>query len=179
MVKETVIETVEMEDGSIVEFAGKRRMLKSSTIDDAGNISTRLDFRNGRVITFLLPQSLKDQAAAHGIEQKLGDETASLPDIDDAVTAVEALCMRLSEGQWNAQREASPFAGQSILIKALCEHTGKAPEAIKEFLANKTQAEKIALRANPKIRPIVQRLEDERNAKQNKVDTDALLGELE
>ena len=70
------------------------------------------------------------------------------------------------------------MAGTSVLVRALVEHTGKTVEAIKAFLANKSQAEKVALRNNPKVKPIVDRIESEKAAKKSSVDTDALLDEL-
>ena len=52
-------------------------------------------------------------------------------------------------------------------------------EQIKQFLNGKSQAEKVALRNNPKIKPIVERIEAEKASKKANVDTDAMLGELE
>jgi hypothetical protein len=53
-------------------------------------------------------------------------------------------------------------------------------EAIKEFLATKSQAEKIALRNNPKIKVVVDRLEAEKLAKKGGgIDSDALLDDLD
>ena len=67
-------------------------------------------------------------------------------------------------------------------MRALVESTGKTAEEIKKFLSDKTAAQKAALRTNPKIKPIVDRLEAEKAAKSAKkadaVDTDALLNEL-
>ena len=86
---------------------------------------------------------------------------------------------RLYNGDWSVKRESSGMAGTSVLVRALVEHTGKTVEQIKAFLAGKSQAEKVALRNNPKIKPIVDRIESEKAAKKTSVDTDALLGELD
>ena len=44
--QETQIETVKMDDGRVVDFPGKRQILKSSIIDEqAGTVAVRLDFR--------------------------------------------------------------------------------------------------------------------------------------
>lgn len=171
--------TVEMEDGRIVDFPGKRKMNKSSSVDAVGTISLRMDFRNGKTVNFLCPDSLKDKAAMHGLEQKFGDETAGLDDIEDAVLAVEQLAERLSAGTWSMKREGgSGFAGTSILARALVEKTGKPIGDIKAWLKTKTQAEKVALRNNPSVKPIIERLEGERVAKSSNVNTEELLGEL-
>lgn len=177
--KETVVETVTMQDGRVVDFAGKRKLLKESIIDEgSGQTAVRLDFRNGETRLFTIPGNLLAKFAAHGAEQKLGDEIAGLDDVDDCVIAVDELVERLYNGEWSIKREGGGMAGTSILVRALVEHTGKSLEQIKTFLSNKTQAEKVALRNNPKIKPIVQRLEEEKASKTNKVDTEALLGEL-
>lgn len=175
---ETVITTVTMEDGRVVDFAGKRRLLKETLETADGKVQVRLDFVNGQTRLFTIPDNMLNKFAAHGASQKLGDEIASLKDTDDAVLAIDELIDRLYNGEWNTKREGDGLAGTSVLLKALVESTGQTPEKVKEFLQKKTQAEKVALRNNPKIKPIVERLEAEKAAKASKVDTDALLGEL-
>ena len=180
--KETTIETVTMDDGRVVDFPGKRRLLKESSISAEGVVSVRFDFRNGETRTFAIPAAMVAKFAAHGAEQKFGDETAGLEDIDDAILAIDNLADRINAGEWGIKREANGMAGTSILARALVESTGKTGEQIKAFLADKTQAQKVALRGNPKIKPIVERLEAEKAAKSNKaagVDTDGLLAELD
>lgn len=170
-------EAVTMTDGRIQDFPGKRQMLKDSFVKD-GVVTTRLDFRNGETRTFVLPEALLLKAASHGIEQKLGDETAGLKDIDDMVLAIDELTDRLAKGEWNSKREANGMAGTSVLARALVEATGKTIQDIKTWLSAKSQAEKVALRNSPKIKPIVERLEAEKVAKGSSVDTDALLATL-
>ena len=81
--KKTEVTVVEMEDGTKVEFPGKRKMNKSHVIDEeSGKVSIRLDFRNGMFRTIDLPQSLILKFAAHGAEQKYGDELAGLKGTD-------------------------------------------------------------------------------------------------
>ena len=183
--QETIVETVTMEDGRIVDFAGKRRMQKTANISETGALTVRLDFRNGATRLFTIPVTMIPQFALHGAEQKLGDETAGLKganggeaDIEDCVLAVDELIDRLYNGEWNMRRESNGLAGTSVLIRALVEHSGKSAEQIKTFLAGKTQGEKLALRNNPKVKPIVERLESERLSKKASVNTDALLDEL-
>ena len=172
------VETVTLTDGRSVDFVGKRKLLKESFID-GHKVSVRLDFRNGETRTFHLPHELMLQFAAHGAEQKLGDETAGTDDVDDMVLAIDELIERLSKGEWNTRREGNGFAGTSVLLRALVEASGKSVEQIKAFLSGKTQADKLALRNSPKIKPIVEKLEAEKVAKTAKVDTASLLNELE
>lgn len=176
---ETQVETVTMTDGRIVDFAGKRKLLKESSVTADGKVQVRLDFRNGETRLFTLPDNLLNKFAAHGAEQKLGDEIAGLNDVEDCVLAVDELIDRLYNGEWCVKREANGMAGTSVLVRALVEHTGKTVEQIKQFLSGKSQAEKVALRNNPKIKPIVERIEAEKASKKANVDTDAMLGELE
>ena len=176
---ETAVETVTMQDGRIVEFAGKRKLLKESLQSPEGKVQVRLDFRNGETRLFTIPDNMLAKFAAHGAEQKLGDEIAGLTDTDDCVIAVDELIDRLYNGEWGVKRESNGMAGTSVLVRALVEHTGKTVEQIKTFLSGKSQAEKVALRNNPKIKPIVERIEAEKASKAAKVDTDAMLGELE
>jgi hypothetical protein len=174
----TTIETVTMTDGRVVDFAGKRKLLKEAFVKD-GVVSIRLDFRNGETRTFPIPTDMILKFAAHGAEQKLGDEIAGLDDIEDAVLAIDELTARLAKGEWSVKREGNGMAGTSILARALVEVMGRTMEQIKTFLGTKTQAEKVALRNNPKIKPVVERLEAEKaNKGKNAVDTDSLLAEL-
>lgn len=183
--KETVITTVKMTDGSVVEFAGKRKMLKESSITPEGQVQVRLNFLSGEFRVFTVPADLVSKFAAHGAEQKLGDELAGLKganggeaDIDDCVLAIDDLINRLYEGQWSVKRASNGLAGTSVLIRALVESTGKSIEQIRAFLTGKTMADKLALRGNPKIKPIIDRMEAEKASSKPSVDTDAMLDEL-
>ena len=180
--KEPTINTVTLTDGRIVDFVGKRKLLKASEVTPDGKIQTTLDFVNGETRTFTIPDTLLAKFASHGAEQKLGDEIAGVDDIEDAVMAIDDLIDRLYNGEWGVARDKSGLAGASILMRALVESTGKTADEIKKFLSDKTAAQKAALRTNPKIKPIVDRLEAEKAAKSAKkadaVDTDALLNEL-
>jgi hypothetical protein len=175
---EPVIETVTMEDGRIVDFAGKRKLLKESFVDADGAVKVRLDFRNAASRLFTVPPAMVGKFAAHGAEQKLGDEIAGLDDVEDCVLAVDELIDRLYNGEWTIKKEGNGLAGTSVLVKALCELLGKPADVIKAQLKTKSQAEKMALRNNSKVKPIVERLEAEKLSKGTKVDTDAMLGEL-
>lgn len=185
--KETQVETVTMSDGRLVEFAGKKKLQKESFVTPEGKVQVRLDFRNAETRLFTIPDTLMNKFASHGAEQKLGDEIAGLKgsnggeaDIEDCVLAIDELIDRLYNNEWSQKREANGLAGTSVLLRALVEHTGKTAEQIKTFLSGKTQAEKTALRNNPKIKPIIEKIEAEKAAKGTaKVDTESLLGELE
>lgn len=170
--------SVTMTDGRTVEFNKKQKLVKTSTVD-GNNVSVRLDFVNGETRNFTIPADMLARFAAHGAEQKLGDAIAGETEIADAVLSVDDLLGRLNAGDWTITRAAGAFAGTSILIQALVEASGKDVAAIKDFLANKSQAEKLALRRSEKLRPIIERLEADKQSKsKTAVDTDSLLGEL-
>jgi hypothetical protein len=189
-----------------LEFTGTekraKKLIKDHYFDAEGHPHVELFFRNGEHRDFRLPETLLLKFAAHGAEQKLGDNVAGTPDVDDMVVATDSLLVRLHKGEWSAEREGG-FAGSSVLMKALTIYRLRkdsifAPTAdstqedkamyiqlfseklakVKEFLEPKTQNEKMALRGSPQLKPIVEELEAEKLAKAGKVDTDALLATL-
>lgn len=173
---------VDMEDGSVQEFTARQKLIKDSEPMEGGGIKTTLMFPNGAVRVFECnDQDMLMKLAMHGAEQKLGDECAGKAETEDTVLAVEALIDRLNAGEWTKVRQSNGMAGTSVLIQALVEAMGKDVDTIKEFLKDKTQAQKLALRQNAKISPIVQRIEAERAAQRADkaaIDTDSLLDEL-
>ena len=177
--KETVVETVTMEDGHVVDFPGKKKMQKDSYISPTGEVSIRMDFRNGRTLTKKLRSDMLAKYAAHGAEQKYGDEIAGVDDIDDCYLAVEELGTRLDAGEWSIKREGSGMSGTSVLLRAIVNVTGKSIDAVKAFLATKTQAQKLALRESAKFAAEVAKLEAEKAKTKVKVDITADLEELD
>lgn len=171
------VETVKMADGRSVDFVGKRKLLKETLIE-GNQVAVRLDFRNGETRTFIVPEGMLLKFAGHGAEQKLGDETAGVEDVDDMTLGVDELIGRLNAGEWGIRREGSGIAGTSVLMRALMEMSGKTQEEVRAFLKDKSQAEKLALRNSSRIKPIVDRLEAEKASKGSKVDTEALLAGL-
>jgi hypothetical protein len=178
----TVYNSVKMDDGRIVDFPGKRRLLKNSEVSKDGfTVTTTFDFVHGESRSFTIEanHALFAQFCAHGIEQKIGDEVAGLEDPEDMVEAVDAIIERLQAGEWAAKRESSGMAGISVLGKALVKVSGKTAEQIREFLKGKSNAEKLALRNSPKLAPVIAELEANKKRKPKaEVDTESLLGEL-
>ncbi len=177
---------VNMEDGRVVEFNAKQRISKETQVNPDGSILARFDFKNGAVRTFTIDPTaaLFSKFAAHGIEQKIGDAIAGEKDDDDALISVDELIARLNSGDWTIGRQAGSNAGASILLKAIIElKKAETPEEVtkvREWLAGKSQAEKLALRKNGAIAPIIARLEADKakTSKAPTVDTDSLLSEL-
>jgi len=179
----TEYDTVTMTDGRVVQFPKKRDLIKSYYPDEVNaTVRVVLDFKNGETREFYPQPGLLLQFAGHGAVQKLGDELADpkLTDIDDKVAAIDRLIEQLNTGEWSARREGDSMAGTSVLARALFEKSAgaKTMEDIKAWLKSKKQDEKMALRGHPSLKPIIERIEAEKNAKLAKVDTDSLLAEL-
>lgn len=182
----TEYELVTMTDGRGVDFPG-RKILQKESFEKDGQVYVRLDWRNGETRLFEIPPSLILKCAAHGAEQKLGDEIAGMKkadgsdaDIEDKVLAVDELIDRLNAGEWTTQRDSSGMAGTSILLRAIVNVTGKTVEGVKAFLKGKDQKQKMALRNSDKFRDEVAKLENERASKAAKVDlvADGTMDEL-
>jgi len=150
-----------------------------------------LQFANGETLTLrgdALNADIQQYAMMHGLKQKLVDaaaisrnpENGRAASIDDKFAAVKAVYDRLLDGQWNATREGGGGGGSGgLLFKALCRmYSNKSPEQIAAFLAGKTDADKTALRKNPKVAAIIEELRAE-TGKAAAIDTDELLNELE
>lgn len=185
--QETEVRTVALTDGRVVEFAGKRQLLKTSTIDSEGRVAVTLDFSNGETRQFVVPDSLRDKFIAHGAEQKLGDATAGLKSVDEMVSAVDSLIARLAGGEWNVRREsAGGFSGAGVVVKALAKVKGKSIAEVNAWVeATITekgctrQALYANLRQHPALKPVIAELEAEAAEKAGKaVDAIALLDDF-
>lgn len=186
---------VQMDDGRKVSFAGKRQADKTVTVNPDNSVVVRIDFRNGKSVSVnsaQLAESILLQAIGHGLSQKVGDEYSGEKDVDDMVLAAEEMVKRLTSGEWGATRAAGDgFSGASVVIRALCEVTGKTVDEIKAFLQKKlddakAKGEKLTRNdlytsfRNPtsKTGVVIKRLEEEKLAKASKVNSDDLLAEL-
>jgi hypothetical protein len=195
---------VTMTDGRVVGFAGKRKVVKDTIIDDSkitvdgstlmiadGAVAVRMDFRNGETRTMPIPLSLLAKFAGHGGEQKFGDELATTADKplseEDMVVAIDDLYAVISGGNWGRGRACEGgggVSGASIVLQAICEATGKDLATVKAYIQKKLDADKDLTRralydsfrvATTKTGQIIKRLEEAKLAKTAKVDADAEL----
>lgn len=122
--------------------------------------------------------------AAHGLKQKVADGAAIPRDTEtgrsatdsEKIAAMRAIFARLLLGEWSAVREGGGNIG-GLLLRALIElYPTKTREQLVEFLAGKSDKDKAALRANPKVATIIERIKAESAA--ISIDTDAMLDEL-
>ena len=157
---------------------------------DGRPCALHLKFANGKELAITASQlanNVMEYAILHGLKQKLVDaaaisrnpETGRPASPDDKFQAVKAVYDRLLAGQWNATREGGSGNG-GLLFQALCRmYEGrKTPEEIRAFLDTKTDAEKAALRKNPRVAQIIEEIRAEQG-KAAGIDTDELLGELD
>jgi len=128
-----------------------------------------------------LSEEIVRYAVLHGLKQKLVDaaaisrnpDTGRSATVADKLAAVQDVLDRLLAGEWNKRREGGSGNG-GLLFRALCiMFPNKTADGVKEFLAGKSDAEKAALRRNPKVAAIMDTLRDDGD-----VDSDDLLGEL-
>jgi len=172
----------------------KRNTAISATIitneADGRPCALHLKFANGEELAITASQltnNVMEYAIFHGLKQKLVDaaaisrnpETGRAATVEDKFQAVKTVFDRLLAGQWNAVREGGGATG-GLLLQALCRmYAGrKTAEELKAFLADKSDAEKTALRKNPRVAQIIEDIRAEQG-KAASIDTDELLGELE
>lgn len=200
------VEAVTMSDGRVVNFAGKRKVVKDTVLDaskiesdgnvvqiSAGAVSLRMDFRNGETRLIPIPLSLLGKFAGHGAEQKFGDELASPADKpmseDDMVLAIDDLNAVIQAGEWGRARASGGggVSGASIVVKAIMEASGKDLATVKAFLQKKLDGDKELTRRalydsfrvkGTKTGTIIERLEAEKIGKTAKVDADAELANI-
>jgi hypothetical protein len=205
-VSKTEYTAVTMTDGRVVQFAGKRKVMKETVLDEskvtvegelaqfgAGAVSVRMDFRNGETRLIPLPLSLLARFAGHGGEQKFGDELATTADKplseEDMVIAIDDLNSQIQKGQWGAGRASGGggVSGASIVVQAICEATGKDVATVKAYLQKKLDADPELSRralydsfrvAGTKTGVIIKRMEEAKLAKTAKVDADAELADI-
>lgn len=184
---------VKMDDGREVGFAGKRRMIKTSDITPEG-VTTRFDFVNGetRSITITPEDPLALKLIGHGLQQKVGDETAGDESVDDMILHVDAILERLAKGEWGAERSGTSdgFSGASVVVRAIMEASGKDQAFVKAFLEKKLEQGKADgltrqklyaayKRPGTKTAEIIDRITKEKLAKETpSVDVDAELAEM-
>lgn len=168
----------------------KKAAIKATVTGEGSNAILQLNFAHGRTLSIQaadLSTDILNQALLHGLKQKLVDAaaisrnaaTGQSATIEDKYEAVKAVFDRLHGGEWNATREGGGVTG-GLLLKALVRlYDGrKTVEQLREFLAEKTDAEKAALRKNAKVAAIILEIQAEK-AEESGIDTDELLDELD
>ncbi len=171
-------EEVKFLDGTSRSFGKRAKSLKAV---DTENRTVTFYVKNGQMVVVELdkiPQPNQLRLALHGISQKVGDDAAGIDEPDDVAVALESMRDRLYGGEWSAERTKGEFSGVSDLVKAIVEVTGKAVENVREGVKKMSAQEKAAVKANTRVKAVLDRLEAERLAKKGAVDSDALLAQF-
>lgn len=137
-----------------------------------------------------LSDAMIEQAALHGLKQKIVDAAALSRNPDtgrsataaDKYNAMREVLDRVMAGEWNKARgDGSGTGSGGLLFAALCRiYSSKDVAEIRAFLDGKTAAEQAALRKNPKVAGVIETIKAER-AKDapDDADTDDMLAELD
>ena len=163
-----------------------------ATVGDDGTLI--LEFRHGetlRVHPETLNPEIQRAALLHGLKQKLVDAAAISRDtatgraatIVTKFDAVKEIFDRITGAggeapSWNKPRAGGAGGQGGLLARAIARFKGVEVSAAKAYLDRLTDAQKQALRVDPRIATIINELRME-SAKPAGIDTDALLGGLD
>ena len=163
-----------------------------ATVGDDGTLI--LEFRHGETLR-IHPESLNPEiqraALLHGLKQKLVDAAAISRDtatgraatIVTKYEAVKEIFDRITgtggeAPSWNKPRAGGTGGWGGLLARAIARFKNVEVAAAKAYLDRLTDAQKQALRVEPRIATIINELRRE-SAKPAGIDTDALLGGLD
>ena len=160
-----------------------------ATVTDDGTLI--LEFRHGETLR-LHPESLAPEiqrmAMLHGLKQKLVDAAAISRDtttgraatIVTKYEAVREIFDRITgeNPSWNKPRAGGAGGQGGLLARAIARYKNVPVEAAKAYLDRLTDAQKQALRVDPRIATIINELRAE-SAKPAGIDSDALLNGLD
>jgi len=168
-----------------------KKDIEATVADDGALI---LEFRHGETLR-LHPETLNPEiqraALLHGLKQKLVDAAAISRDtttgraatIVTKFDAVKEIFDRITGAggetpSWNKPRAGGAGGQGGLLARAIARYKGVEVAAAKAYLDRLTDAQKQALRVDPRIATIINELRME-SAKPAGIDTDALLGGLD
>lgn len=163
-----------------------------ASIGDDGSLV--LEFRHGETLR-LHPETLSPEiqraALLHGLKQKLVDAAAISRDtatgraatIVTKFDAVKEIFDRITGAggetpSWNKPRAGGAGGQGGLLARAIARYKNVEVAAAKAYLDRLTDAQKQALRVDPRIATVINELRAE-SAKPAGIDTDALLGGLD
>ena len=164
-----------------------KKDIEASIADDG---TLFLEFRHGETLK-LHPEALTPEiqraALLHGLKQKLVDAAAIARDtttgraatIQTKYDAVKEIFDRITgeNPSWNKPRAGGTGGQGGLLARAIARYKNVALEQAKAYLDRLTDAQKQALRVDPRIATVINELRLE-SAKPAGIDTDALLSGL-
>ena len=169
----------------------QKKDIETSVTDDGALL---IEFRHGETLRLhpeLLNPEIQRAALLHGLKQKLVDAAAISRDtatgraatITTKFEAVKEIFDRITGAggawpSWNKPRAGGAGGQGGLLARAIARYKGVEVSAAKAYLDRLTDAQKQALRVDPRIATIINDLRAE-SAKPAGIDTDALLGGLD
>ena len=169
----------------------QKKDIETSVTDDGALL---IEFRHGETLRLhpeLLNPEIQRAALLHGLKQKLVDAAAISRDtatgraatITTKFEAVKEIFDRITGAggawpSWNKPRAGGAGGQGGLLARAIARYKGVEVSAAKAYLDRLTDAQKQALRVDPRIATIINELRME-SAKPAGIDTDALLGGLD
>lgn len=137
-----------------------------------------------------LASEITSRAIIHGIVQKVSDAAALGKDAtpSDKFAAMRAVADRLIAGNWNKPAGETGAPVQGLIWQAYREVMQSLAAKAKKTVSDddlrvkydaKSRADQLALRTNPEIAKVIERIKSERQTNSTVVDTDALLAELD
>jgi len=149
-----------------------------------------LEFRHGETLTlrpYALAPEIQRAALLHGLKQKLVDAAAISRDtttgraatIQTKYDAVREIFDRITgeNPSWNKPRAGGAGGQGGLLARAIARYKNVTIEQAKAYLDRLTDAQKQALRVDPRIAAVINEIRLE-TAKPAGIDTDALLSGL-
>ena len=168
----------------------QKKDIETSVTDDGALL---IEFRHGETLRLhpeLLNPEIQRAALLHGLKQKLVDAAAISRDtatgraatITTKFEAVKEIFDRITGAggawpSWNKPRAGGAGGQGGLLARAIARYKGVEVSAAKAYLDRLTDAQKQALRVDPRIATIINELRME-SARPAGIDTDALLGGL-
>ncbi len=136
-----------------------------------------------------LASEVTSRAIIHGIVQKVSDAAALGKDAtpSDKFQAMKAVADRLIAGNWNKPAGETGAPVQGLIWMAYREVMQSLAAKAKKTVSDddlrakydaKSRADQLALRTNPEIAKVIERIKSERQTNNTVIDTDALLAEL-
>ena len=160
-----------------------------ASIAEGGNLT--LTFRHGERLTVFVDQlapEIQRAAMVHGLKQKLVDAAAISRDtatgraatIATKFDAVKEIFDRITgeNPSWNKPRAGGAGGQGGLLARAIARYKSVSIEQAKAYLDRLTDAQKQALRVDPRIAAVINELRAE-SAKPAGINTDALLDGLD
>lgn len=154
----------------------ERRLVREYDLDNM--TVTFRDLKTGKstVVEYnKFPDDMQKRFALGGVNAACGDSAAS-PDVD-SISVIEQRAANIMAGNWTVKGAGGGGRTNTLLARALAQHTGSDIEAVVAKLKESTDERKKELARHPQIKAIIEQIKlDDQRAK-TKEAKDAAKGE--